>query len=141
MKTIQELTEWIEGAAEEFADPSEPIAQIFCKWVEPLEIYRGDELVAGTLNGTSYLRLGPGAMLPVQIQTGRQGTIDQEGMPTYGAQPIAPGLWSLTPSLYIPGFVHAFVTLYNVPIKTPWETRVIPVEKFDARGLHLAVLR
>lgn len=117
---------WMEQAAEEFGDPSEPVTQIFCKWVEPLIDFCGQELAAGVMDGRTYVRIGPGAHIEMRIESGHAGEIDKEGMPRYGATPIAQGLWALSPSLYIPGMVHAFVVLYDVPIAVPWEKKIVP---------------
>lgn len=129
MKTIEELKRWIDGAREEFVDPSEPINQIFCKWTDALCMYRGEELVAGKIDGQICLRIGPGDYLPLAIESGGQGTIDREGLPRYGANAIAIGVWSLAPALYLPGRIHVFVTLYNVPLIAPWESRSTPAQR------------
>ena len=43
----------------------------------------------------------------------------------FGVDRIAPGLWVLNPSLNIPGVLHAFIALYDVPNPAPWEGGLI----------------
>ena len=38
----------------------------------------------------------------------------------FGAVNIAQGVWSLTPSLNLPGLIHCFVVLYEVPPAASW---------------------
>lgn len=135
MNTIEDLARWIEGAREEFVDPSEPIAQIFCRWIEPLAQYRGDLLTAGIIDGETILRLSAEAYIPIKIETGKQGQMDREGMPTHGAYQMGQGLWAINPSLYIPGRIHALVALYDVPQSPPWERKiVIPTGLFNVKN-------
>jgi hypothetical protein len=43
----------------------------------------------------------------------------------FGIIEIVPGLWHLTPSLNLPGVLHMFVVVYDVPSPAPWERRII----------------
>ena len=134
MKTIHEVASWIDGATEEFGDPSDVICQVFARWVEPLESYRGDDVAAGVINGQVCLKLGPAATLPLPIgERGHEG-IDGEGLCHYSMEKISTGVYSLYPSLNIPGVIHAFLTLYDVPARVPWKNRIVLVAGFNDRS-------
>jgi hypothetical protein len=140
MKTINEVARWVDCAVEEFGDPSEPICQIFARWMEPLESYDGEDVAAGVMDGTVYLRLGPAAMLPISIvPNGEEPGLDNEGRCHYGMERISVGLYALKPSLNVFGLIHAFVTLYDVPARVPWENRIVVVAGFNDRSA-LAVM-
>lgn len=49
----------------------------------------------------------------------------EETPPLYKADKIELGLWVMTPSLYVPGLIHAFVSFYDVPAIAPWERLVV----------------
>lgn len=44
-----------------------------------------------------------------------------------GPSRSAPGIWCLSPSLNVPGLVHAFVVLYGVPDPAPFDKRILVV--------------
>ena len=136
MRTIHDVAKWVEGAYEQFSDPSEPVGQVFCKWLEPLTGYKGDRLVAGFVDGEIRVRLGPGAMFPLLIEHETEGQIDAEGMPRFGARQVSRGLYYLTPSLYVPGMIHVFVNLYDVPDEPPWEKKILVVSGQTAFGSY-----
>jgi hypothetical protein len=58
----------------------------------------------------------------------------QEGDPTltndgellaFGAVQISSGVWAITPSLNVPGQLHAFVVIRDVPSPAPWERQLV----------------
>lgn len=42
---------------------------------------------------------------------------------TWGMDQLGPGVWSLDPSVIIPGVIHAFVTLVDVPEPALWRIK------------------
>lgn len=41
----------------------------------------------------------------------------------WGLEQLGPGVWSVEPSVIIPGLLHAFVTMVNVPEPAPWSKK------------------
>ena len=129
MRTIQEVEAWREGAALECGDPSLPVCQLFVRYVEadhrprrPEEFF---ELFCYRDRDERYvLWLGPDLVVPVPIAREKVTSYDGE-VEAYGVEPIAPGVWTLTPSLNLPGEIHGFVILYDVPSIPPWERLVL----------------
>lgn len=128
MTTIRrsiDLEQWFAGACAEFSDPSEPICQLFFRWQDEIDAYAGEELVCGAANGEFVLRLGPRfPSIPLAIEP--EPRIGEDGaLQAFGAEEIAPGVWSLSPSLNVPEFIHGFVVFYDVPRPAPWARRII----------------
>jgi hypothetical protein len=129
MKSVIELTDFIEGAAEEFTDPSIPICEIFARFVEMpklLTSHDAEDILASysRLEGKLVLRFGPSAVIKVAVSIdGPQG--DAEGVLAFGLFAVTPGLWSLRPSVNLPGLLHAFTVLYDVPVPAPWEREIL----------------
>jgi hypothetical protein len=126
MKTFREIDEWCEGAAKEFGNPSLACGQAFLRYVEKAERYRGEDLVFATDGMRITLMLGF-VDFPVEIPISEDGPeVNAFGEAvSFGAELVAPGLWSLTPSLNIPGLIHVFIALYAVPTPAPWEKSLI----------------
>lgn len=111
-----DLTRWCLGAAEEFGDPSIPVCQLFLKWAEALVLHRGNELSAGMMEGDLFIMLDK-RIGPVQIPLDR-----------YEFQRATAGVYAMSPSLNIPGLIHGYVVLYDVPeqgLVPPWEKLVV----------------
>jgi hypothetical protein len=51
----------------------------------------------------------------------------------YGLARLGPGVWRLDPSLYVPGGLHAFIVLCDVPDPAPFARSIL----FSARGERL----
>ncbi len=135
MKTIQEVEAWCEGAVAEFGDPSIPVCQLFVRYVE------GDHRPARPdmfdlfcfRDADDYiLFLGPDPDLVVPLRISGDKVIDNEGVRCYGAERITTGVWALSPSLNIPGVIHGFVTLYDVPRIPPWQRLVLLPDEVGA---------
>ena len=126
MKTLREIEQWIEGAAEELGNPSLACGQAFLRYEKDAERYRGTELVFGVNGGSVILMFGFSGF-PVEIPVSEDGPEQNEfgEAVSFGAEKIASGLWALTPSLNIPGVIHVFVTLYDVPSPAPWAKSLI----------------
>jgi len=128
MKTADRLIEWCTGALAQFGDPAEAVTQAFFRWVDQPEDYRGEDLVCGVFNGKFGLCLGPDwpvTHLAIDVRSGAPEFDRDDNLITFGAERIQQGLWALTPSLNMPGAVHAFIVLYNVPSPPFWERRII----------------
>ncbi len=128
MKTFDELQQWIAGAEEEFGDPAVPICQLFLRWTsEDLLFYKGDDLAVGLDRGrrpqySIALAKGASFALPGIAEA---PDISDGSIKAFGAQKIAPGIWSLNPSLNLPMLLHAFIVFYGVPDPAPWELAII----------------
>ncbi len=46
---------------------------------------------------------------------------------------LSPGVWEVTPSVHVPGQIHAFITLVNVPQPPPWVVIMVDHETLNAR--------
>lgn len=42
---------------------------------------------------------------------------------SWGMEQLGPGVWALEPSVVIPGVIHAFITIVNVPEPSPWSNK------------------
>ena len=130
MKTNSEVMEWCAGAEHEFGDPSAPVCQIFVRYVSDPKAYTGDEIVCWMEGGELVLSLArypnhmPRLPLPLDIVTGKPEIADDE-LVAFGAEMVSLGVWALNPSLHLPGVIHAFVVLYNVPNPVPWERLIV----------------
>ena len=142
MKTVDELSEFLEFAAEGLGDPSFAICQLFLRYV-PLDILHlpvqeGELLVAylppvlGELNEDNrcdrlILRLAEDVIISVRVSVkGPEGS--PESVRVLGLREIVPGMWTIWPSLNLPKVIHAFVVLYDVPRPAPWDSNILIME-------------
>lgn len=131
MKTIDQVSEWIDGASAECGDPSIPVCQLLVRYVngdERTTPEKAYELFCFRNSirepGEFTLWLGPDLVLPLFIS--RHGPVIENGsLKTFGAEEITRGVWALRPSLNVPGVIHGFVILYDVPTPAPWERLII----------------
>lgn len=124
MKTSEELFEWCSGAEQTFGDPAVPIGLVFLRYVPTVSGYDGADLVATSDGDALVVRFAPEVIVRLNVsEAGPEG--DDEQLRVFGLSQIAPGLWSLCPSLHLPGFLHAWVVLYDVPVPAPWGKRIV----------------
>lgn len=128
MKTFTEVAEWCRGAADAFGDPSVPVCQLFFRYLTDLDICTGDALSCTMIAGDLVLVLGgpprPVPLLPLPVRTGKPDVTDDEVI-TYGAVRVVEGVWAITPSLNVEGFIHGFVVVYGVPDPAPWDRLIV----------------
>lgn len=125
MRTVAGLEAWLIGAKEEFGDPSVPVCQLFFRWHSNLEGYSADELACSVINDELALVMCHGIepeLLPVRMG---EPDMTADECTCFGLQRITPRLWTLTPSFNAPGYLHAFIVLYDVPNPAPWERRLV----------------
>lgn len=122
MKTSQELAEWCAGALIEFGDPAAPVGQMFFRYTE-VTLARGDELTC-TARGDA-LMLNVGGVPPLRVDVEGPAFDEEERLRVFGIKSIVPGLWTLEPSLNLPGMFHAFIVIYDVPNPAPWERLIV----------------
>lgn len=127
MTSCAEVERWIVGAAQKYGDPSKPVCQLFFRWQD---LQRGDllgpDLACGFVDGQVMLLCGPDIPpLPVTIVHGAPQVTARRQLLAYGATRIAPGVWSVAPSLNVAGVIHGFVVLYDVPDPAPWTRMVV----------------
>jgi hypothetical protein len=123
MRTCAELRAWIEGAAAELGDPAEAVGQAFFRWSDNWQA-EGADLSAGMHKGELVLMLGRGAVIPIQLRAG-DPELAEDGVVAFSTTQITAGVWAVSPSLNVPGLVHVFVVLYDVPAPAPWERKII----------------
>jgi hypothetical protein len=128
MKTFAEVSEWIAGAKEEMVLDllgREPITQCFFRWVGDISTYVGKELVCGRAGRDVVLQFLPkSARLAVPLAIGEPQYGEDGGVEIFGAEQLTAALWSLRPSLHVPGVIHTFVVLYQVPDPAPWQRMI-----------------
>lgn len=121
MKGVRELLDWCEGAEREFGDASVPIGLMFVRL--------GHEGVGAELIDQDLTARADGVVLTlklfgddVDLPISNDGPCIEDGsLVAFGIRQVQAGLWHLTPSLNLPGVLHAFVVLYDVPSPAPWE--------------------
>lgn len=132
MKTLSEVEEWRVGATNELGDPAAAVAQIFARFVPRLPARAYQDVIAGYENGSLLLSFELANVVPLPIDA--DGPLYDEELrrlTAFGIRNVCPGFWHLTPSLNIPGVIHAFVCIYDVPAVAPWENRIIVVSSFS----------
>jgi len=127
MKTFTQLLEWLRGAAEQHGDPSLVTGHAFFRCCEPdnLPPPPDDSLQAVFDDGELILYVtecGEPISLPVRVGPPEIGAA---GVDRFGLEQISANVWALSPSLNMPGEIHVFVTLYDVPLSPPWERKII----------------
>lgn len=129
MKKFSDVVAWCVGAAEQYADPAEPVCQLFFRWQEDVltpDSIGGEDLVCGWHDGKLVLMMGPSfPPLPVDVASGGLQLAENGALEAFGASLVTAGVWELVPSLNAPGLLHAFVVLYGVPDPAPWERRIL----------------
>jgi hypothetical protein len=125
MRTITEFMDWCEGAEEQFGDVTLPIGQMFLRYVLTLVGYEGEDLAASTEGeGSLIIRFTPDTVLRVRVsEKGPEGSAEE--LDVFGLRRITSGLWQLFPSMNLPGLVHAWASIYNVPEPAPWGKRIV----------------
>lgn len=118
MKTISKVNAWRDGATKRFGDPAVPVCQLFvtCRRAYADQLYCS---LDGDASREVTLWLGPHHPLKVAI-AGTKPRYVNGAVEAFGAEKIVPGVWSLHPSFNVPGLIHAFVVLYDVPEPAPW---------------------
>lgn len=119
LRTIDDLAHWCDVSFEAFGDASKPVAVCFARWTDNLEAYRGEDIAIGRNDPAApedyALRLGPGCYIAIRLQQ-KQAFVNAAGeLEIFGANEVTDGVWSLTPSLNMPGLIHCFLVLYAVP--------------------------
>lgn len=133
MKLLSEIQEWQIGAIEQFGDPATPVGQIFAKFVREPSPLR-DIALAAWHDNKLHIDFG-GGWLPVPVDdSGPSVTSDTGEIRAFGITKIVPGVWSVFPSLNMPGIIHAFVHIYDAPDPAPWESTIIVVSSIGGRG-------
>ena len=129
MKTIQEVEHWRQQAEMEYGNAALPVGQLFVRYVEGDSRPTVDEyfdLFCFWENNELVLWLGPDLIVPIEVSD-KGALFDQGELRAFGASAITTGLWALTPSLNLPGVIHGFITLYDVPSIPPWVRRIVLV--------------
>lgn len=135
MKKVTEIQDWIIGATERLGDPSHAVGSIFVRLVPRPPSAPHDDIIAIWDSGVLGLVLAPGQIFPIDVDPDGP-VIDEETrqLQSFGLEKICPGVWTLLPSLNVPGVIHVFVTIYDVPTPAPWESQIVVVSSLAAIG-------
>lgn len=133
MNTYGEVAEWRANAIGNLQDlltGEQPVCQLFFRWINGLilscQYQQQSDLICGlSTDGEIALFFGLGEMLSIPVQPGPPKLHPEGDVAQFGAQRIAPGLWSLSPSVNLPDLIHFFAVLHGVPDPAPWEQRII----------------
>jgi hypothetical protein len=129
MKTYKELVAWHLQALQTFADPAEPVCQMFFRFVrhdQAQQALRTGDLICWMDGPELMLQISSDEALPLPIKIGRC-ELAEDHVQRYGSQRVTHGVYAISPSLNIQGLVHGFLVLYDVPEPTPWEQLIILV--------------
>jgi hypothetical protein len=125
VKTLSELRAWHDGAALQYGDPAIPVGQIFAQYARDLRDY-GDTIVARWNETALLLKVDRAGDIALPIDSEGPRASEETGeLEAFGLNQIAPGFWALSPSLNLPGVLHCFVLIFDVPVPAPWERRII----------------
>ena len=124
MRTLAELQAWRDKATEILGDPAATCGVAFFRYVRSGPLFDPDLIFSD--EGSDLLLRFERRSAPLRISISREGPKMLAGeLVEFGVDRIAPGLWVLNPSLNIPGVLHAFIALYDVPDPAPWEGGLI----------------
>lgn len=127
MNTIPQVEQWILGAAAQFEDPAEPVCQLFFRWQDERSQPAAPEDLVCSFDGDELvLQIGSAfPPLPMHIVAGEPRIGLEGAVEAFGVEFVTAGVWALTPSLNVPGMLHGFVVLYDVPQPAPWVRRIL----------------
>lgn len=129
MKLLAEVEQWIAAATERFGDPALATGNVFARYVPRLPQMPPADVIVTYEQESLLITLEPGTVWPIKVDVDGLLIDEHTGqLVAFGLDKISDGLWTLSPSLKIPGVIHAFVTLYDVPVVAPWESRIIVVQ-------------
>jgi len=125
MRILSDVESWCTNAAIELGDPSLPVGQLFARFVTRDE--RTDSSIRAMWSRNKLLvELAHGEWIPLTIDAdGPHANGDDGSLEAFGVEQICPGFWTLTPSLNVPGLIHVFVHLFDVPTPAPWESLIV----------------
>jgi hypothetical protein len=127
------MAEWAGLLIDAYGDPAAAVCQTFFRWKQrPVPSDHADDLCweyEGGADGGDIL-LWTGGKMPLRVRISREGPEFDAGgeLSAFAVFNICSGLWYLAPSLNVPGVLHSFVVLYDVPDPAPWERRVVLAE-------------
>lgn len=125
-----ELDTFVVGARMRFGDPTRVVGSVF---IEYRDDFKGpQDLKAGWDQAHERILLeffdAGSAPHVMSVPVSKEGAaIGPSGTESFHIRKVTRGVWALAPSLNIPGELHAFITLYNVPDPAPWESLIVVV--------------
>jgi hypothetical protein len=124
MKLVSDLQEWLMNAAERFGDPSIPVGQIFARFAYK-DARESEDIVVVWDGRELRIGVGEGDWLPIPVDVDGPVISEAGELECFGIREVCSGLWQITPSLNVPGVIHAFVIIYDAPIVPPWKSLII----------------
>ena len=120
---LDELTQYLEGARARFGDPAKPVFLLAVNFSPITKLQNGD--VRAQYNpAISSLTLDFGGSL-LTIEISPDGAIfEKDKLLAFHIRKLCSGIWAISPSLNMPGILHAFLVLHNVPEPAPWERMI-----------------
>ncbi len=122
LRRAAEVARWREQAEQAYGDPSTPICQLCCRWVDDFYVGRvSGDLVCSIVDGELLLCLGETwRPLPIPWTIGAPVIKPGPELEAYGLERLGAGVWVMNPSLYLEGELHGFAILYDVPDPAPF---------------------
>lgn len=115
-----ELDRFLALAKRDLGDPSQPVFVLSAncsKFPEP-----GD-ITARFHAGNLLLDLGGDRPLVVPVDP--DGPVVKDGkLAAFHIRKLGHGAWALSPSLNMPGILHAFIVVHGAPDPAPWERTI-----------------
>jgi hypothetical protein len=124
-----ELDCFLALAKRDRGDPSQPVfvLSVNCsKFPEPTDV------TARFHGGNLLIEVGADCPLPIPVDLDGPIVIDGK-LAAFHIRKMGHGAWALSPSLNMPGILHAFVVLHGAPDPAPWE-RTIFLATEDTHG-------
>ncbi len=127
-----ELMQFLEEVQARLGDPSRATCLVFVEYGEvtgagPVPaLLASYDVPAGSLTVTALDEMAmPTMEIPVPLAGGDDPAIQDGQLAAFGIRKVALGLWTLNPSLNIPGAFHGYVVVHGVPDPAPWERTIL----------------
>ena len=126
--TYEELDHFLAAVNERFGDPSAMVCLMYVGWGNKQNAMPAIWSEWSDLDRVVLLHfVGMDGMdsVPLKVSLDEPGLTNEGGLAQFQIRPIAAGVWTISPSLNIPGQLHAFLVIHGVPEPAPWESRII----------------
>jgi hypothetical protein len=129
IRSREYLYEFLNAVGEQLGAPDATVCQLFVPFVGSRAGVLTDLECAWDARGNALLLDLDESADPLLLPASAAGAEMEDGqLVRFGLTRVSDGVWAVEPSLHIPGVLHAFVVLYDVPKPAPWEQLIVLVK-------------